>query len=93
MQRGRAPGEVPALLRRALHAGGAPDAAISAGVAPSELEATRRALTWARPNDLLVLPLHVERGAVVAWLRGLNATGWRAGEPVPPPRRLPLRPG
>jgi hypothetical protein len=85
MQRGRAPGEVPALLRAGLRAAGAPDAAVAPEVAPSEADAARRALTWARPDDLLVLPLHVERAAVVAWLRALNATGWRAGEPVPPP--------
>jgi hypothetical protein len=85
MQRGRAPGEVPRLLRAGLRAAGAPAAAVSEDVAPSEAEATRRALAWAAPGDLLVVPLHVERIAVVAWLRAMNAAGWRAGAPVPPP--------
>src|SRR5690606_2009403 len=51
--RGRAPGEVPALLRRCLE---------EEGVAPEAIEetedpvaGTRRALAWAEPGDLLVL--------------------------------------
>jgi UDP-N-acetylmuramyl tripeptide synthase len=83
MQRGRAPGEVPGVLRRALTDAGAPPAAVEPAVAPDEGDAVRRALAWARPGDLLVLPLHVERAALVAWLRALGAAGWRAGAPVP----------
>ena len=83
MQRGRAPGEVPGVLRRALTDAGAPSAAVEPAVAPDEGDAVRRALAWARAGDLLVLPLHVERAALVGWLRALGAAGWRAGAPVP----------
>lgn len=83
MRRGRAPGEVPAILRTALRATGAPNAALVD--APSEAAAVRAALAWARPGDLLVLPLHEARAALVAWLRALDAAGWRAGAPVPDP--------
>jgi hypothetical protein len=81
MRRGRAPGEVPAALHRALRAAGAPAARL--GDAPSERGAVAAALAWARTGDLLVLPLHEERTALVAFLRALDAAGWRAGDPVP----------
>lgn len=84
MHRGRAPGEVPAVLRRALAAVGAPDDAVAAEVAATEGDAVRRALAWARPGDLLLLPLHVDRAELVTWLRSVDAAGWRAGAPLPP---------
>ncbi len=66
--RGRAPGEVPGVIRRELERLGVPDSALP--VCRSELEAARHALEWARPGDVLVLPLHGlgARDAVVALL-------------------------
>jgi cyanophycin synthetase len=54
--RGRAPGEVSALLRAELTRLGVPDAVMP--MAASELEAARLALDWAVPGDVLALPLH-----------------------------------
>jgi UDP-N-acetylmuramyl tripeptide synthase len=54
--RGRAPGEIPALIRAELLRLGFSAAAVP--VTGSEIEAVRRALAWARPGDLLALPVH-----------------------------------
>lgn len=54
--RGRAPGEVPAILRAALLRVGVLDSAIEVHL--SEIGAVKRALGWARPGDVLVLPVH-----------------------------------
>lgn len=66
--RGRAPGEVPAIIRRELLRLGLPDSALP--MCDSEFEAARYALQWARPGDVLALPLHAlgARAAVVALL-------------------------
>jgi UDP-N-acetylmuramyl tripeptide synthase len=67
--RGRAPGEVPRLLRAELGRRGVPpNAAPEFG---SELEAARFAVAWARAGDVLALPVHgaAARDAVVALLR------------------------
>jgi len=56
MLRGRAPGEVPAILHAALLREGLPESAL--GVYGSELESVKRALEWARPGDVIVLPVH-----------------------------------
>lgn len=81
MLRGRAPGEIPAVLRRALEGAGAPPAHIS--VASTEFDAVREALTWARLGDLLVLPTHTERTRVGDLLARLEASGWQPGDPLP----------
>jgi len=67
--RGRAPGDVPRILRTALQRLGFPDSALP--LADSELEAARHALEWARPGDVLALPVHssIARAAVVALLK------------------------
>jgi cyanophycin synthetase len=57
--RGRAPGEVPAILRGALLRTGL--LATSIEVHLSELGAVKRVLEWARPGDVLVMPVH-DRG-------------------------------
>jgi len=62
--RGRPEGEVPRVLAAALVGFGMPADAI--GFAEDDLEATRQALAWARAGDLLVLPIHAQRGAVIA---------------------------
>jgi len=54
--RGRAPGEVSALLERALLAAGVPAARIIKE--PDEEAAARRLLDIAQPGDLVVLPVH-----------------------------------
>jgi hypothetical protein len=45
------------------------------------------ALTWARPGDVLVLPLHSRDGRAhaLALLERLRREGWRAGLPLPGP--------
>ena len=66
--RGRAPGEIPRIIRAELERLGFPDSALP--VANSEVEAARYALDWARPGDVLALPVHSARAraAVVAIL-------------------------
>ena len=81
--RGRAPGEIAAILFGALRASG-----LGAGALPvclDEAQASREALEWARPGDLLVLPIHEpeRRDVVVALLDRLQASGWKAGERLP----------
>ncbi len=71
--RGRAPGEIPAIIRRALIESGMP--AESIPLATNELEAVRIALEWARPGDVLALPVHssAARAAVLELLRARAA--------------------
>jgi cyanophycin synthetase len=73
MLRGRAVGEVPALIERGLLAGGFPAERI--GHEPDEELAARELLAWAGEGDVIVLPVHTaavrERLAVL--LRGLPA--------------------
>ena len=66
--RGRAPGEVPGIIRAELRRLGFPDSALP--IADSEVEAARYALDWSRPGDVLALPVHSSsaRAAVVAML-------------------------
>jgi cyanophycin synthetase len=66
--RGRAPGEIPRIIRAELRRLGFPDSALPVG--NSEVEAARYALDWARPGDVLALPLHSSsaRATVVAML-------------------------
>jgi UDP-N-acetylmuramyl tripeptide synthase len=56
MLRGRMPGEVPALLLRALLAAGVPRGHIIEE--PDEEAAARRLLEAAQPGDVVVLPVH-----------------------------------
>lgn len=79
--RGRAPGEIPGIMREALCAAGCPDDKI--GMHPSELDATRAALEWARPGDLLLVLALAQREEVLAYLATVRASGWQPGQPVP----------
>ena len=54
--RGRALGEIPRIIRAELKRRGLADSAIL--MANSEVEAARYALEWARPGDVLALPVH-----------------------------------
>ena len=71
--RGRAPGEVPQIIRAELQRLGFPESA--APVRSSEVEAARCAIDWARPGDVLALPLHSTnaRAAVMAILQSQQA--------------------
>ena len=81
--RGRASGEVAAILFGALRASGMDADALP--VSLDEAQAAREALQWARPGDLLVLPIHEpeRRDVVVALLDRLRDEGWHAGRPLP----------
>ena len=83
-ERGRAPGEVAAIMREALSSAGIADDAIELQL--DEVEAARRPLAWARDGDLVVLPVHEldARGKVVALLDTMRAHDWRPGMPLPP---------
>jgi UDP-N-acetylmuramyl tripeptide synthase len=78
--RGRAPGEVPAIMADELRRAGVPESAIS--TPGTEVTAVREALAWARPGDLLVLAVHQDRRQVVELLEGLAARGWKSGDGV-----------
>ena len=66
--RGRAPGEVPQLINAALLRAGMEHSALQ--MRTSEIDAVHAALAWARPGDVLALPVHAAaaRAAVVALL-------------------------
>ncbi|MEQ1517428.1 MAG: Mur ligase family protein, partial [Usitatibacteraceae bacterium] len=83
MLRGRAFGEVPALLRDALLAAGYPEEQIR--FEPDEVAAARHLLGWARAGDVLVLPIHqsASRKALAGLLDVLGANRWIAGSPLP----------
>jgi cyanophycin synthetase len=67
--RGRAPGEIPRIIREELLRQRLPEAALP--VRDNELDAARYALEWSRPGDVLALPLHSPsaRAAVVSLLQ------------------------
>jgi cyanophycin synthetase len=66
MLRGRQPGEVPALLQRALREAGLPASRMQHS--GDEVTSARALLRAAQPDDVLVLPLHSDVGrAAVAW--------------------------
>jgi UDP-N-acetylmuramyl tripeptide synthase len=69
-ERGRAAGEVPALLAREI-AQRAPGARVA--VAASEVDALGKAMATAEEGDLVVLLAHIERDAVAAWLAARGA--------------------
>jgi UDP-N-acetylmuramyl tripeptide synthase len=66
--RGRSAGDVPRIIRAELLRLGIPDAALP--MCASEIDAARRALEWARPGDVLALPIHASdaRAAVLQLL-------------------------
>ncbi|MEM7167019.1 MAG: Mur ligase family protein [Planctomycetota bacterium] len=70
-RRGREKGEIPQLIEEELLAAGAPQAAIVH--AASELEAVELALSEAQPGDLLGLPVHAQRQAVLDLLASRQA--------------------
>ena len=85
--RGRAAGEVSAMLRDELRAAGAPPERVTA--IDDELAAVAWALEWAQPGDVLALTVHGHRDRAIALLAGLVDAGWRAGDPVPRSAAIP----
>ena len=79
--RGRPEGSISGVLCEALRAHGAPASQVRS--ATSDMSATRLALSWAGPGDLLLLATHDERAAVLALLDELAQRGWRAGASLP----------
>ncbi|MEO8088848.1 MAG: Mur ligase family protein [Gemmatimonadales bacterium] len=79
--RGRAVGEVPALLADEFSRLGMPEEAVTR-VGP-DIAGVQKALEWARAGDLLVLAVHQDRRAVFELLNGLTVHGWKAGETLP----------
>jgi cyanophycin synthetase len=67
--RGRAPGEMPQLIRAKLMGLGLLESALP--LEHTELDAARHALRWARPGDVVALPMHISsaRKALLAELR------------------------
>lgn len=67
-RRGREPGDVPRILRAALLRAGLSEAALP--MRANELEAVHCALDWAKPGDVLALPVHglAARAAVLELL-------------------------
>jgi UDP-N-acetylmuramyl tripeptide synthase len=77
--RGRAPGEVPALIENELLRLGYPPQAISH--AGSEAEALEQAVTWGQPGDVLLMFSHADRSGSLARLAAARDAGWRPGQP------------
>ncbi|MBX3174263.1 MAG: hypothetical protein KF709_07610 [Gemmatimonadaceae bacterium] len=72
--RGRAPGEVPAILRDELLRSGAREEQVLLG--GSEVEAAEALLAWSAPGDLLVMPVHaLEEREVLRRRIGVRADG------------------
>ncbi|MEO6263991.1 MAG: Mur ligase family protein, partial [Luteimonas sp.] len=82
-ERGRADGEVAAIMQAQLRAAGLPADAIETQL--DEVAAARRPLEWARDGDLVVLPVHelAARAEVVALLDTLQSQHWQPGAPLP----------
>jgi UDP-N-acetylmuramyl tripeptide synthase len=85
--RGREPGEVPRLILAELKRLGLPESALP--VRNSEVDAAHCALEWARPGDVLALPVHssTARATLVAMLEeqargGLHAAGLSSRPPA-----------
>ncbi len=83
LMRGRALGEVPAILREALLGDGI--AAEAMDYCSEETGATRLLLDWARSGDTLVLPIHtgIARAQISALLDGLARCDWQPQQPLP----------
>jgi UDP-N-acetylmuramyl tripeptide synthase len=75
--RGRQPGEATGLLEDEFRKLGAPDSVFAH--ADSELAAVRAALLEAQPGDLVLLPVHAERDAVIQLMETLAARRWEPG--------------
>ncbi|MCC7055429.1 MAG: hypothetical protein IT355_19300 [Gemmatimonadaceae bacterium] len=79
--RGREPGSISGVLLAALHGLGVPDGQCAA--AADDVAAARLAVQWAQAGDVILLAVHADRDAVLAFLAELARIGWQAGDPVP----------
>lgn len=81
--RGREAGEVAQVIRDALLRHGLPESALP--VRLREADAAREALAWARPGDVLVLPVHSldAKTEVAGLLDALQSSDWRPGQVLP----------
>jgi cyanophycin synthetase len=82
-RRGRAAGEMPAIMIGELQREGVPHERLA--VALSDQDAATDLLTWMRPGDLVLLTVHTDREAILAQLESLRASSWTAGTPLSPP--------
>jgi len=80
--RGRAPGEIAAIMREALLQNGVPDGNIV--IQLDETQAALATVQWAKPGDLLVLPIHNTdaRDKLTGLLDDLHDRGWQPGVPL-----------
>ena len=79
--RGRAPGSISGVLLAALRTLGVAESALAG--APDDMSAVRAVLQWAHEGDLVLLTIHDQRDAVLAFLASLAQNGWYAGDPLP----------
>jgi UDP-N-acetylmuramyl tripeptide synthase len=83
MLRGRASGDVPAMLKRDLVVAGYPAEKIHTEL--DEVAAAQHVLLWSLPGDIVVLPVHQSqaRKALATLLDDMEARNWRTGTPLP----------
>jgi UDP-N-acetylmuramyl tripeptide synthase len=79
--RGRAEGEVPALIEETLGEAGVPGERVRR--AEDEIDALHQALDWSRPGDLLIFPVHAQREEVLDMLERLSSAAWSPGQKLP----------
>ncbi|MBP6310243.1 MAG: Mur ligase [Arenimonas sp.] len=84
-ERGREPGEVPALLKKTLQNSKLLESQIE--ICLDEVLAVQKLLSWAKPGDVIALPVHGlnERHAVQSLLEAMQCSQWRAGQALPKP--------
>ncbi len=78
--RGRPEGEVAAIIADELDKLGVAEESVAR--VDDELGALREALAWAREGDLIVLPIHAARDAVIHKVQALQSRGWRPGAAI-----------
>ena len=78
--RGRALGELPALIEDELRRQGLDESRFSH--APDEVSSVHQAFAWAKQGDLLVLLAHDARAEVLALVQRLKQEGWQPGDPT-----------
>ncbi|MCU0634330.1 MAG: Mur ligase family protein [Gemmatimonadaceae bacterium] len=80
-RRGRAEGEMPAMMIDELRQAGVPADRLE--IAMDDRAAADMLLRWLRPGDLVLLTVHSDREAILARLTSLAASGWQAGTALP----------
>lgn len=88
-QRGRADGDVARVLRSEFERLGFPLHRLQTEL--NELAAARLILEWVQEGDVLALPIHATdaRHGLGVLLVQLRDSGWRVGDPLPPPLSTP----